>query len=463
MTESTIVLKLEYNGIIKRLRNIPKTYALLLQLINEYFPESKKAIFTVKYADMDGDLISVGSDADLQEAYCQLKESKKSAIKFLVEAAKKKVPDKKKNTAPKVQKAPKTEETSLKIEQPSVGTPKKKEDEEEKKFKRNEKTPPLSGDQPECVHEHIICDGCETTPIIGIRYKCSQCPDYDLCERCEAKGTHNHHSLLKIKNPVPRPVPNRNPNDKTIIIDVPAPLSNLILNCPQIAQAFRAQHPGDTRQEETKEIDLGTLFQGHGKGIFQKFIRPFLGKLGMKMGGKKKKMARVEGGKEARVKALTCPPGYILTPTWKIKNLAKREWPQNARLVKKAGNIEFEEVPLEIGLKPNDSTELTVPIVAPAASGEYKLRLAFQDSEGKSFGQALEVNLTVSASPVAEDTEEELCYKAAKLEAEGVGSFDKCFEELSKAKGNTEQATAALKKKKQPPLKHFIILLKPTL
>lgn len=33
---------------------------------------------------------------------------------------------------------------------------------------------------------------------MGIRYKCVVCPDFDLCERCESKTSHDH-PFLKIK------------------------------------------------------------------------------------------------------------------------------------------------------------------------------------------------------------------------------------------------------------------------
>eukprot|EP00047_Mylnosiga_fluctuans_P010567 m.16909 g.16909 ORF g.16909 m.16909 type:complete len:332 (+) comp3190_c0_seq1:7-1002(+) len=33
-------------------------------------------------------------------------------------------------------------------------------------------------------HAFVTCDGCEMEPIVGPRYRCQDCPDYDLCEDC---------------------------------------------------------------------------------------------------------------------------------------------------------------------------------------------------------------------------------------------------------------------------------------
>ena len=50
------------------------------------------------------------------------------------------------------------------------------------------------------VHHHIICDACNQGPIVGTRFKCFQCPDYDLCEKCEPHN-HRHHLMVRITEP----------------------------------------------------------------------------------------------------------------------------------------------------------------------------------------------------------------------------------------------------------------------
>jgi hypothetical protein len=55
---------------------------------------------------------------------------------------------------------------------------------------------------PNNAHHGIICDGCGVTPISGDRFKCLACPDYDLCTTCEEKGIHpEDHPMMKIRVP----------------------------------------------------------------------------------------------------------------------------------------------------------------------------------------------------------------------------------------------------------------------
>lgn len=52
------------------------------------------------------------------------------------------------------------------------------------------------------LHRGVTCDKCGRFPIRGIRYRCSNCQDYDLCEDCEARDEHPlTHVFYKIKVP----------------------------------------------------------------------------------------------------------------------------------------------------------------------------------------------------------------------------------------------------------------------
>merc|ERR1712137_414379 len=82
---------------------------------------------------------------------------------------------------------------------------------------------PLAPEQPVClidspkpqIEHHLpvhpaTCDKCQTR-IKGIRYKCLQCPDYDLCEECEeiqaSENFHDPtHTFAKLRRPRQQPL-----------------------------------------------------------------------------------------------------------------------------------------------------------------------------------------------------------------------------------------------------------------
>ncbi|KAE8614073.1 hypothetical protein XENTR_v10007970 [Xenopus tropicalis] len=54
------------------------------------------------------------------------------------------------------------------------------------------------------VHPNVTCDGCDG-PVVGNRFKCLICPDYDLCSTCEKKGIHKEHNMIMFPTPLVYP------------------------------------------------------------------------------------------------------------------------------------------------------------------------------------------------------------------------------------------------------------------
>lgn len=82
---------------------------------------------------------------------------------------------------------------------PKKPAAKKDEKPVEKPIEKNQ--PKEDSKQQAPTHPNIICDGCEG-PVVGIRYKCAVCHDFDYCEKCEEVNKNNHkHPMIKIRTP----------------------------------------------------------------------------------------------------------------------------------------------------------------------------------------------------------------------------------------------------------------------
>ena len=51
-------------------------------------------------------------------------------------------------------------------------------------------------------HDGTMCDTCRQQPIFGIRWKCAECTNYDLCSVCYHADKHNlRHRFYRITTP----------------------------------------------------------------------------------------------------------------------------------------------------------------------------------------------------------------------------------------------------------------------
>uniref|UniRef100_G3U657 Sequestosome-1 n=1 Tax=Loxodonta africana TaxID=9785 RepID=G3U657_LOXAF len=125
----------------------------LLSRVAALFPALRPGGFQAHYRDEDGDLVAFSSDEELTMAMSYVKDD---IFRIYIK---------------------------------------------EKKECRRDHRPPCAQEVPRSmVHPNVICDGCNG-PVVGTRYKCSVCPDYDLCAACEGKGLHGEHSKLAFPTP----------------------------------------------------------------------------------------------------------------------------------------------------------------------------------------------------------------------------------------------------------------------
>ena len=146
-----------------------------------------------------------------------------------------------------------------------------------------EKRGPCASNTRPVVHFNVICDCCENT-IVGDRYKCLNCPDYDLCSICMAKASvhDSSHKFRKIefpempchpfrgafgrrhcfphKEPVPKPAEQAKPAEQTKPAEPAKPVEPVKLAEPLVVPiATQPAAPAEPKITAQEQEILSTL------------------------------------------------------------------------------------------------------------------------------------------------------------------------------------------------------------
>jgi len=224
------------------------------------------------------------------------------------------------------------------------------------------------GKEEDEIHQSVACDGCGMNPIKGIRFKCSVCPDFDLCSKCESGSDHStQHPLLKIRASIaPHPFGGR-----------------------------RGRRWGGWNRHHGGSHGGPSVGQGQGGSSTP-----------CERAGNWRQGSANKPYRAAFVTDVTLPdrsevaPGQTLIKTWSINNCGAQSWPEPTVLLFLRGHRELipgaqEEFPVQ-SAKPNETVEVSAEIVTPSTPGRYTAFFRLADSERNMFGPRMWVDLIIS-------------------------------------------------------------------
>mmetsp|Transcript_12336 Transcript_12336/g.18838 ORF Transcript_12336/g.18838 Transcript_12336/m.18838 type:complete len:388 (-) Transcript_12336:83-1246(-) len=164
-------LKISCDGQTRRitLTTSPPELVEVKNFIDTIYPHVGN--YNLTYVDEDEDKVLVDTDGELREAFVVMENAGKSILRLDLE--------------PQQPKQPK----SPSEEQPPCPRP---------PFCSPRPAPPFPLPQNQVVHP-AFCDGCDKR-IIGVRYKCEGCFDFDFCETCKGPCPHDaSHTFRAIR------------------------------------------------------------------------------------------------------------------------------------------------------------------------------------------------------------------------------------------------------------------------
>lgn len=382
---ASITLKFKHGKEIRRLTvEQPLTYATVTQLMGQLFPDLTS--FTLKYEDPDGDKITVSSEGEIQEAI-SVALGTNNVLRFFVSEKSSET-----NKQPEVATTP---SSSSSVPVPVVSNP------SPSPVPAPSVNPTPTQSVP-AIHFGVTCDGCQTSPIHGIRYKCFVCSDFDLCSNCEATKTHDQtHPLIQIAQP--HTFGGRGFGGGRG--------GRRHFHGPEGAPAFpfhhwRAHpHPHAPMMNPNivNPIPVNPAFEGMNANVNAPQI-PSVPVPGVCL----RRLARGKG--LARfVQDVTIEDGTVLKPNepflkvWRIRNSGETAWPEGTVLLFVGGDLlgALTQVPVPRTVQAGEEVDIAVNMVAPEKSGRYTGYWRLMCPEGR-FGQRVWVDVFVNLEKPAE-------------------------------------------------------------
>ena len=227
-------------------------------------------------------------------------------------------------------------------------------------------------------HPNVACDLCNVCPIVGVRYKCAVCKDFDMCARCEATKGHQH-PLLKIRRPQQAPHFLCTVLDEDGPVPAPAPVASSTYQARDVFPGQPVKIGGEEKRAEVaKEEEMPPA------------------KPKKELTAENLKATVVHESLPAKTKV---QKGTMFEKKWKLKNTGREEWPIGARLCYRNGDdLQANQYALVLPVRPGQEVEATIMMTAPVKPGNYLafFRLGVRDGDEEwLFGDKMNVDVVV--------------------------------------------------------------------
>jgi hypothetical protein len=279
--EGEITLKLVFDGDIRRISlAAPPSISDLRKIVGEVYLAQlhPSQDFVMKWLDDEGDWISLMTDREIREAWNFAKVKANSLLRVSinpVEAKKVSFPTSSPITTPSTGTSedkktaepvvPTSEPTPVPLapahlipSAPPFPAPKKPAYEEQPPSPPSAPSP-ISFPLKSVVH-HAWCDSCQAR-IVGRRYKCTTCHDYDLCEKCYPSylSIHGDHKFMEVfllpHSVEPNPKTIRGRLDAVFVGDVTIPDGQNVVASSQFVKIWRLQNKGQIKWPENTRLE----------------------------------------------------------------------------------------------------------------------------------------------------------------------------------------------------------------
>ncbi|CAO3616804.1 unnamed protein product [Cunninghamella echinulata] len=246
------------------------------------------------------------------------------------------------------------------------------------------------------IHDNVVCDHCGGT-IVGIRYKCGHCLDYDLCEVCEPLLLHDQqHVFLKIRKPLAK-----THNIASILL-------------PTFDYAFKSTE--STTHEKPEAIpgtDLSTSTSFTTASNINNNTASSISSSSPSNELNNVHNNDASGLSATFVEDINIPDGTEVQPSqrflklWKIKNNGILRWPHGCTLIYNGGSIlrpfhsDYVKDCIVPSISPGEEANIAIELCAPDAVGQHVSYFRLSAPSGACFGDNLWCAVNVVNNPEA--------------------------------------------------------------